>query len=400
MTVSVTTVVVALLALGVGLALGVLLGERWGGRLPLAGQSTPDLLVAPVEAGLQELAERLERLQHDGVRFEARLSEQVEGMRRGNERLTSETAALVEALRRPQVRGRWGELQLRRSLELAGLTRHCAFEEQVAHAGGPDGPGSRPDVVVTLPGNRCVVIDAKVPLDAFLSAQQARSEDEREGHLRRHASQLRRHVEQLASKQYWRQFEQAPSFVVLFVPGEALFAQALDTDPGLLDDAAAKRVMIATPTTLIAMLRTIDASWSQQSVAANAQAIHAAATEVYDRLCVAGRHLDRVGRSLTGAVRSYNELVGSLETRVLVSARRLHDLDTGQDELPLVEPISDAVRPLTAPELTVDADVGLEVVSGAPGRETWTGPDERRGNAADAVPSPSLKAPERAGRRP
>lgn len=410
----------ALLALAAGLAVGVLLGERWATRtvgsahdiaLDSAAQTlarTAESVIGPVEAGLRQLAGRVEQLQHDGVRWEARLTQQVDDVRRGGEQLRAETASLVGALRRPQVRGRWGELQLRRSLEIAGLTRHCAFDEQVPTGGtatpGPaDSTGSeaglRPDVVVTLPGERCVVIDSKVPLDAFLSAQEAATDDEREGHLRRHAAQVRRHMEQLAAKQYWRRVGRSATFVVMFVPAESLFAQALDTDPALLDDAATRRVMIATPTTLIAMLRTIEASWAQQSVAANAAEIHAVATELYERLCVAGRHLDRVGRSLTGAVRSYNELVGSLETRVFVTARRLHELDVGSAEPPTAEPGVDGVRPLAAAELTADAAGEQPVVAGAPGRETWTGSGDRRGSAAHRAGGTSLDEPERARRR-
>ena len=214
-------------------------------------------------------------------------------MRTTGAELRAETQTLAEALRRPQVRGHWGEMQLRRSLELAGLTRHCTFDEQVSTESSTG--VQRPDAVVSMAGGKVIVIDSKAPLDAFLSAGTARSADERLGHLRRHAAQVRQHVDALASKAYWRQFARSPEFVVMFLPGEAIFAQALDTDPGLIDDAARKGVMLATPTTLIAMLKTIGYAWTQESVADNAREIHRTATEVYDRLSVASRHLDKVG---------------------------------------------------------------------------------------------------------
>lgn len=389
----ITTFLIALLALAAGLSVGVLYGQREAnlrhGDLraelrSLSAEAVADsservfamadasfrateTVVAPVQQTLTALASQLAGLERNEASWQAQLKEQVEAVRMSGAELRSETQSLAEALRRPQVRGHWGEMQLRRSLELAGLTRHCAFDEQVSTTA--DGAVSRPDVVISLVGGRVVVIDSKTPLDAFLSACNARSTDERLGHLRRHAQQVRQHLDSLAAKAYWRQFDRSPEFVVMFLPGEAIFAQALETDPSLIDDAAHKGVMLATPTTLIAMMKTIGYAWAQESVADNAREIHRTATEVYDRLSVASRHLDKVGRSLSGAVTSYNAFVGSLEARVFVSARRLHDLDVGTEPPTMPAVLDESPRPLSAPELVPD-DEPL-AIGGAPGQEQW-----------------------------
>ncbi len=390
----ITTIFIALLAAAAGLGAGMVLGQREAQRrhgdvttelralsksavadsservfaMADASFRATETVVAPVQQTLSALASQLAGLERTEASWQAQLKEQVEAVRLSGAELRAETQSLAEALRRPQVRGHWGEMQLRRSLELAGMTRHCTFEEQVS-ADGPTGV-ARPDAVVSMVGGRVVVIDSKTPLDAFLSACNASSADERLGHLRRHASQVRQHLDALAAKAYWRQFDTSPEFVVMFLPGEAMFAQALDADPGLIDDAARKGVMLATPTTLIAMLKTIGYAWTQESVAANAKEIHRTATEVYDRLSVASRHLDKVGRSLSAAVTSYNSFVGSLETRVFVSARRLHDLDVGTEAPATPPPLTEGLRPLSAPELVADSDQPV-AISGPPGHEQW-----------------------------
>ena len=392
-----TTFVIALLAAAAGLSLGVLIGQLLATRrqadlrtelralsasavadssqqvfaMADASFKATETVVAPVQQSLTALAARLESLERHGESWQAQLREQVQSVRLGGDELRAQTRALADALRRPQVRGHWGEMQLRRSLELAGLTRHCTFEEQVS----VDSPAGqlRPDVVVTMAGGRAIVIDSKTPLDAFLSAGAAASTEEQLGHLRRHAGHVRHHMESLAAKSYWKQFESSPEFVVMFLPGEAIFAQALDSDPGLIDDAARRNVMIATPTTLIAMLKTIGYAWSQEAVADNAREIHRSSTELYDRLCTAGAHLDKVGRSLAGAVSSYNSYVGSLETRVLVSARRLHDLGVGCEEAPAAHPLDEGPRPISAPELVAEAEERT-VIAGPPGQEQWVRP--------------------------
>jgi DNA recombination protein RmuC len=392
---NVTTLFIAVLAAGLGLCFGLLIGQQQGVRrreelrrelksisaaaasessdrvfaMADASFKATETIVTPVHEGLEALTARIEALHRLETSWQAQLREQVSSVRLSGEELRSQTQALTDALRRPQVRGHWGEMQLRRTLELAGLTRHCTFEEQVTVADS-EGGLSRPDVVVSMAGGRVVVIDSKTPLDAFLSAGSASTAAEQDGHLRRHAAQVRHHMESLASKAYWRQFETAPEFVVMFLPGEAIFAQALDADPSLVDDAARRGVMIATPTTLIAMLKTIGRAWSQESVADNAREIHRVATELYDRLAIAGAHLDKVGRALATAVGSYNSYVGSLETRVLVSARRLHDLDVGVEAPSSTTTLSEGPRPLSAPELVAEPEEPV-LVDGPPGQEQW-----------------------------
>lgn len=388
---------IAVLAAAAGLGLGVTIGQRQAERRQVdlrtelralsasavtessdrvfamadASFRATESVVAPMQHSLAALTTQLAGLERQEASWQAQLKQQVESVRVSGEELRSETHSLSEALRRPQVRGHWGEMQLRRSLELAGLTRRCTFEEQVS---ADSGAGVlRPDAVVSMAGGKVVVIDSKTPLDAFLSAGSARTESERAHHQRRHAAQVRSHMEALAAKNYWRQFADAPEFVVMFLPGEAIFAQALDTDPGLLDDAARKGVMLATPTTLIAMLKTIGYAWSQEAVAENAREIHRTATDVYDRLVVAGRHLDKVGRSLSTAVSSYNAFVGSLESRVFVSARRMHDLDVGAESLTVPPPVGEGPRPLTAPELVADHQDRV-AIAGPAGQEQWVRP--------------------------
>ncbi len=393
----VTTIVIAVLAAAAGLALGVLLGQfvasaRYGAlRAELGSLSATaaadsservfamadasfkatESVVAPVKESLVSLADRLETLERHGASWQAQLKQQVELVRLSGEELRSQTRSLADALRRPQVRGHWGEMQLRRSLELAGLSERCTFEEQVSTV---DSTGVlRPDVVVSMAGGKVLVIDSKTPLDAFLSAGTTDDAGEQLEHLQRHAAQVRRHMEALAAKAYWRQFDAAPEFVVMFLPGEAIFAQALQTDPSLIDDAARRRVMIATPTTLIAMLKTIGYAWSQESVAGDAREIHRTATELYDRLSIAGNHLDKVGRSLSTAVGAYNSFVGSLETRVLVSARRLHELNVGADPPAPISTLTESTRPLAAAELVAEPDERV-VITGQPGHEQWVRP--------------------------
>ncbi len=325
-------------------------------------------VVRPVRESLDRLNDHIHLLETSGASWQSQLKQQVESVRVSGVELRRETQALSDALRRPQVRGNWGEMQLRRSLELSGLTAHCTFQEQ-ASTRGPDGL-IRPDVVVTMAGGKHLVIDSKVSLDAFLSATQSTDAQSRIDGLARHAKQVRQHVDQLAGKAYWRQFTATPEFVVMFMPGEAIFAQALETDPGLLDYAAARKVMLATPTTLIAMLKTVGYAWSQEAIADNAREVHSLGRELYERIAKVGGYFDKLGRSLTSAVGSYNSAVGSLETRVLVSARRFEDLGVIEGSLDKPESVTDTVRPLTAPELVTD-DEPPALIEGRPGQEQW-----------------------------
>jgi DNA recombination protein RmuC len=324
-------------------------------------------VVQPVRESLERLNDRLVDLERARSSWQAQLRQQVESVQQTGDGLRQETRALAEALRRPQVRGSWGELQLRRSLELAGLADRSTFAEQV-HRSTDDGV-LRPDVVIALTGGKQVVVDAKVPLDAFLTATHASDPVGRGEALRQHVRQVRGHVDALGAKAYWRQFEATPEFVVMFLPAEAIFAQALETDPGLIEYAARKQVMLATPTTLIAMLRTIAFAWDQESVAHNAAEVHQLGRELYERLSTVAGHLDALGRSISGSVTAYNKTVGSLESRVLVSARRFRDLRVSSDALAPPGSLDQVPRPLTAPELVAPPEE--PVVEGAPGREQW-----------------------------
>jgi DNA recombination protein RmuC len=303
-------------------------------------------LVGPMRETLTRVERQLRESDVARATSHAELAEQVKFAQRGAEQLREQTSALVTALRRPEARGRWGELQLRRVVELAGMAAHVDFDEQVIVDGG-----QRPDMVVRLAGGKNVVVDSKVSLAAYLEAASAADSDGREARLAAHARHLKAHVDQLASKAYWTALPETPEFVILFVPGEAFLAPALEYDPSLLEHALARRVHIATPTTLISMLRTVQYSWQQQALSENARAVFDLGRELYDRLSGLGKHLDRVGKSLTSSVTAYNAAVGTLETRVLVSARKLSALGVVEGDLPAPAPVSETARPMAAPEL-------------------------------------------------
>ena len=308
------------LTLLVGLALGALVGVLWSRSRTTFTAGMVDQ--AEVMQGLDRLSDQMRDLDHQRATWQGQLNQQVLDMRLTAEGLRRETQSLSTALRKPQVRGRWGELHLRRAVELAGLVDRCDFSEQVRLDDG----ARRPDLVVHLVGGRRVVVDAKVPLDAYLDATSTDDEDARRDHLRRHVVQLRTHIDTLGSKQYWRSLEESPEFVVLFVPAESFLAAALETDAGLIEYAAARQVVLATPTTLIALLRTVAHGWSHEALADQAREIHRLGRELHERLASMNGHLDQLGRSLNAAVGHYNTAVGSLESRVLVSARRFGDL--------------------------------------------------------------------------
>jgi DNA recombination protein RmuC len=312
----------------------------------LAQRFDVEQLVGPMRETLARVEQQLRESDVARATSHAELTQQVEFTRRGADQLRDQTRALVTALQRPEARGRWGELQLRRVVELAGMAAHVDFDEQVIIEGG-----QRPDMVVRLAGGKNVVVDSKVSLAAYLEAVSTADEATREARVAAHARHLRAHVDQLASKAYWSGLPETPEFVIMFIPGEAFLAPALDYDPGLLEHAIARRVHIATPTTLISMLRTVQYAWQQEKLSENARAVFDLGRELYDRLSGFGRHLERVGKSLTSAVGSYNQAVGTLETRVLVSARKLAALGVVDAELAAPEPVSETARPLAAPEL-------------------------------------------------
>jgi DNA recombination protein RmuC len=355
------TVVIALLALLLGLAAGMLAGSGLlrreafdlGGHLQATTTATRSA-VAPVRDSLDRFDARLRELEGSRIEWHAQLREQVESVRVTGESLRRETASLATALRKPHVRGRWGELHLRRAVELAGLVNRCDFTEQMSLS-GPEGL-LRPDLVVHLAGGRDVVIDSKVPLDAFLDATSAEDDDVRDAALERHARLLRSHVDALAAKRYWAQLDCTPEFVVLFVPGDVFLSEALNSDPELLEHAAQRSVVLATPSTLIALLRTVALAWREDSVAESAREVQSLARDLYDRLATFGSHIDKLGRSLTTSVDTYNRAVASLEGRVLVTARRMSDLQGAGELLERPASVDSAVRPLSAPELMAQVD--------------------------------------------
>ena len=340
-----------LLVLAVGLVLGCAVGVLWARSRPAyvagQGQAMVDRALphAEVMQGLDRLSDQLHDFEHARATWQGQLREQVLDMRMTADGLRRETQSLATALRRPQVRGRWGELHLRRAVELAGLVDHCDFDEQVHLRDGLHG-SLRPDLVVRLAGERSVVVDAKVPLDAFLDATSADDAGARDAHLARHGRQLRQHVELLGSKRYWRSLPETPEFVVLFLPAESFLSAALEADGSLLEHAAAHGVVLASPTTLIALLRTVAHGWRHESLADQAREIHRVGRDLHERLSTMNGHLGKLGRSLDGAVSAYNQAVGSWESRVLVAARRFEELDVTDDRLEEARTVQTAVRPV------------------------------------------------------
>jgi DNA recombination protein RmuC len=313
-------------------------------------------IVDPIAESLKSMGEAVREF--DKVRREdhGRLTGHLELLARGQGDLQRETANLVNALRAPAVRGRWGEIQLRRVVEAAGMLPYADFAEQVTTSA--DGRALRPDLVVRLPGAKQVVIDAKTPLGAYLEALEATDEATQRDRLRDHARQVREHVIALSAKAYWDQFEAVPDFVVLFIPGDPFFAAALDQDPSLQEDAWRRRVVLATPSTLIGLLFVVAYGWRQEKVAENARQISELGKELYDRLRTLGSYFAKLGRSLEGAVGAYNDAVGSLESRVLVSARRFEAHGVAIDgELTDLPPIERSPRALHAPELEESVDL-------------------------------------------
>ena len=341
-----------LAAMALGLVLGGCLGWFWARSRASYSQGMVDQ--AEVMQGLDRLSDQMQALDQQRASWQGRFHEQVDALQR-------ETRSLSTALRRPQVRGRWGELHLRRAVELAGLVDRCDFTEQVRLDDG----ARRPDLVVHLVGRRQIVVDAKVPLDAYLDATSTDQEALRAEALQRHARQLRQHVDALSSKAYWRALDETPEFVVLFVPAESFLAAALETDPSLIDYAGTRQVVLASPTTLIALLRTVAHGWSHEALADQAREIHRLGRDLHDRLGTLTGHLDAVGRSLNAAVGNYNQAVGSFESRVLVSARRFTDLSVVTGDLTAPRQVESTTRVLGAvPEDPGIAGVDRRAASG------------------------------------
>lgn len=310
-------------------------------------------IVAPVRASLETMDRQIQEMEKARAGAYEGLKQQVLSLLDTQNQLRAETGNLVRALRTPAARGRWGEIQLRRVVEMAGMLDHCDFFEQASVAA--EGGRLRPDLVVRLPGGKTIVVDAKTPLEAYLDGVQAAEEGTRRDALARHARHVREHMKQLGGKAYWDQFDDTPEFVVLFLPGENFFSAALEQDPALIEAGMDHGVILSTPTTLIALLRAVAYGWRQERLADNAREISALGAELYKRLCDMGGHMERLGSQLEKAVGCYNGAVGSLEARVLVSARRFRDLHVASEgvDIPMLEPLDHTPRQLQAPELKV-----------------------------------------------
>ncbi|AKU17698.1 DNA recombination protein RmuC [Luteipulveratus mongoliensis] len=347
-----------------------------------------DAQTASVLMPLQDALGRVERqvttLERDRVEQFGELAGRLTDVAASTAALRDQTASLAGALNSSTTRGTWGEVQLRRVLEHAGMLAHCDFDEQVSASTRHDAR-VRPDVVVRLPGDKVLVIDSKAPMTAFMAAQADElTAAQRSTKLVEHARQLRGHIDGLAAKEYWSAFSTTPEMVVCFVPGDAILVAALAADPGLLDRAMSRRIVLASPSTLMALLRSVAFAWQQEALSGSARELLALGKELYARLATLGRHTSEMGAALRRSVETYNAMVGSLESRVLVTARRMSELDLTADPLEVVRPVETAARPLTAQELidALDDDVArpqLDLDVAAPQRDSSV---ERRSDTA------------------
>jgi DNA recombination protein RmuC len=306
-------------------------------------------LVKPLADSLQNFETHVQGLEKSRAAAYANLDTQLKALAGTNQQLQKETTSLVTALKTPQVRGRWGEVTLKRVVELAGMSEHCDFTEQVSVA--TEGGRLRPDMIVHLPSKRDIVVDAKVALDAYLDAIAAGTDEQRNAAMNRHAKQMRQHMDALSAKNYWQQFDKTPEFVVMFIPGESFFAAAVDCDRALIEDGMAKQVILATPTTLISLLKAVAYGWRQEQIAENAKAVSELGRVLYERMATLADHIDKIGSGLTTATEAYNKAIGSIESRVLPSARKFRELGvTTAAEIGIIQPVDMETRRIDAPE--------------------------------------------------
>ena len=302
---------------------------------------------------VKPLSEELKRIETARTENQGSLKQQLEDLAANNQALQQEARNLTTALKAPQVRGRWGEIQLRRVVELAGMSNYCDYEEQVSIQSS-DGNTDRPDMVVRMPSDRTIVVDAKTPLNGYIESVESKSDDERDAALARHASQVRERARDLSRKAYWDSLERSPEFVVMFMPGEFFLQPALERDPQLMEWALERRVVIATPNTLVALLRTVELGWKEVQLADTAREIGTLGQELHDRLAIYADNFSKVGRSLTSAVRNFNDAVGSFDGRIAVSARRFKALGVpGSSEIPELKEVELQVREVNS-NLTVE----------------------------------------------
>ena len=312
-------------------------------------------MITPLYETLKRYEEQIRAIEESRHKAYGSLEEQLRALALTHEHLQRETSNLVSALRKPQVRGRWGEMQLRRVAELSGMSMHCDFTEQQSI--DTEKGRIRPDMIVHLPLDREIVVDSKVSLEAYLDATSGSTEDEKKAKMQKHAQQVRAHMNSLASKEYWSQFKQSPEFVVLFIPGESFLSSALEIDNALIEDGIQKRVIIATPTTFIALLRAIAYGWRQEQITKNAQAISELGRQLYERMNTLVKHLDDMGNAFGRAIGAYNKAMGSMESRILPSVRKFKELGvTGAEDIPIIEQIDQTPRSLTLLESDLNGD--------------------------------------------
>ncbi|MEL7024677.1 MAG: DNA recombination protein RmuC [Pseudomonadota bacterium] len=324
-----------------------------------AREKAVENLIAPIRDALKRSEEQIQAMEKARSQAYGSITEQLASMQQAASGLTQETRNLVTALRRPEVRGQWGEITLKRLVEMAGMVEHCDFVEQTSQRDG-DGKLIRPDMIVRMPDDRELVVDVKTPLDAYLSAIEAEQPEVREQLLVQHARKVRDRIDELAKKSYWSQFEKSPEFVILFIPGDQFLSAAVQKQPDLIDNALRQNIILATPTSFVALLKAVAYGWRQLSLAENAEQIRKLAIDLHDRLGVFTEHLAKVGRQLEGSTKAYNQAIGSLERNVLPGARKFTELGVQPKKtLETVQPIETAPRelqPSTIPKKTGDLE--------------------------------------------